>query len=97
MDQSNDMLNDFKEKNHHEHKRKHDNEIQQANHGYDPSINTNTQGKRIFCPHCLTEVNPKSKLCPYCGKKLMFIICQNCGSYLSARANFCSNCGIKIK
>lgn len=65
-------------------------------HDYNPGINKNTQGIRIFCPQCLTEVYHTSKLCPNCGKKLMFMLCQNCGLYLTIGANFCSNCGIKI-
>ena len=58
---------------------------------------TNAQGIRAFCPQCLAEVDPTTKNCFVCDKKLTYLLCQRCGSILTIEANYCSKCGIRIK
>ena len=51
----------------------------------------------IVCPNCNRKIESNSKVCKYCGTKLVTERkCPKCGSPATSDAIFCSQCGERL-
>ncbi len=48
---------------------------------------------RFFCANCSTEVGPRTKRCPSCGKFFSAVTCPSCG-YEGGAENFLKGCPV---
>lgn len=62
-----------------------------------PAPATAPEAPKATCPQCGATVEPNSKFCMSCGKKLIEeILCPGCGKPVAKDAKFCGECGYKL-
>lgn len=61
------------------------------------SVQAQASENVMKCPECGNMVQPGSKFCPECGRKMDIAkFCPECGNKVSANNKFCPECGTKL-
>ncbi|MCE5214423.1 MAG: HEAT repeat domain-containing protein [Methanobacterium sp.] len=62
---------------------------------YYTKIQSNTQGKNLFCPSCSYPIRKEDNFCQQCGTNIKK--CPKCSYPLQTDAKFCTKCGSTLK